>query len=88
MPQLGNASPLTLGRVWNEGPSVSLWRRMPYETAYLRSRAVVARALAGQARDVEVARLLVQISEEFEEDALLGELSLLDDEKSSYVPNG
>ena len=61
---------------------------MPYETAYLRSRAVVARALAGQARDVEVARLLVQISEEFEEEALLREVSLRDDEKSSYVPNG
>jgi hypothetical protein len=48
---------------------------MPYETAYLRARAAVARTLAARARDLEIAKLLVQISEEFEEEALLREIS-------------
>ena len=50
-------------------------RAMPYETAYLRARAAVARTLAARAIDLEVARLLVQISEEFEEEALLRDIS-------------
>jgi len=42
---------------------------MPYETAYLRARALVARELAQRARDRDVATLLLEVSEEFEAEA-------------------
>ncbi|HZC38080.1 MAG TPA: hypothetical protein VE221_05320 [Sphingomicrobium sp.] len=47
---------------------------MPDETADLRARAKVAATLAAGARDSEVARLLHQIAEEFEEEACEREL--------------
>ena len=50
---------------------------MSRECAYLRSRALVARTLALHARDREVAALLIQVSEELEEEALLREQRLL-----------
>lgn len=50
---------------------------MPYETAQLRARALVAFTLSVAARDPEVASLLLQISEEFEEEACTRERNLL-----------
>lgn len=50
---------------------------MPYETAELRARALVAFTLSVAARDREVATLLLQISEEFEEEACSRERMLL-----------
>jgi hypothetical protein len=47
---------------------------MPEKTAYLRARAKVAAILASIARDSEVAKLLYEIAEEFEEEACQREL--------------
>ena len=47
---------------------------MPEETARLRARARVAATLASVARDSEIASLLNQIAEEFEEEACKREL--------------
>lgn len=58
---------------------------MPDETAYLRARALVARTLATRSRDSEVVKLLVQISEEFEEEALLREIEELDERPNPSV---
>jgi hypothetical protein len=44
------------------------------ETAHLRARATVAATLASVARDAQVASLLNQIAEEFEEEACKREL--------------
>lgn len=50
---------------------------MPFETAELRARALVAFTLSITARDPEVGSLLLQISEEFEEEACKRERGLL-----------
>ena len=55
----------------------SLAFTMPYKTAELRARALVAFTLSMAARDPEVASLLLQISEEFEEEACTREQNLL-----------
>jgi hypothetical protein len=47
---------------------------MSGESAYLRARALVAFTLSSEARDPEVAHLLLQVSEEFEEEAFFCEL--------------
>jgi len=49
---------------------------MPQDIAHLRARALVARSLARQSRDTAVANLLIQISEEFEEEAPLREMAV------------
>lgn len=51
---------------------------MPQETAELRARALVAFTLSMTARDPEVASLLLQVSQEFEEEACARERTLQD----------
>lgn len=50
---------------------------MPYETAELRARALVARALSATARDTQVANLLVHVANNLDLEACERERNLL-----------